>query len=158
MHDAPSVTGPASADELTSVRPQGRWRRVRAPVLTGLAVAGATTLLATISPHTPGQYGTCPSLWLLGLYCPGCGALRATYDLAHLDLAGAWSMNPLWVVVAPLVVLAWIAWIRRAWRGRRMGAVAPWMWITPLAVVLAYAVARNLPALAPWLAPGGVLP
>ena len=136
----------------------GRWRRLRPPLITGGAVVAATTLLATVSPHTPGQYGTCPSLWLLGIYCPGCGALRATYDLAHLDLVGAWSMNPLWVVLVPVVVLAWVAWLRRAWHGRRLGVLRAWMWIVPLAVVLGYAVLRNLPALAPWLAPGGVLP
>lgn len=136
----------------------GRWRRLRAPVLAGVVVVGATSLLAAVSPHTPGRYGTCPSLWLLGVYCPGCGALRATYDLVHLDLAGAWSMNPLWVLVAPFVVLAALAWVRRAWQGRRLGDVSAWMWIAPLVVAIGYAVLRNLPAFAPWLAPGGTLP
>lgn len=159
MHDAPGATA-CSSDGLSAARPgSGRWRRLRAPLVTGVAVAAATTLLATVSPHTPGQYGTCPSLWLLGVYCPGCGALRATYDLAHLDLVSAWSMNPLWVLVAPVLVLAWIAWVVRAWRGRRLDRqLTPWMWLVPLVVVLGYAVLRNLPALAPWLAPGGALP
>lgn len=136
----------------------GRWRRLRPPVLTGAGVVGAVVFLATVSPHTPGQYGSCPSLWLLGVYCPGCGALRATYDLAHLDLAGAWSMNPVWVLMVPVVVLAWAAWLRRAWHGRRLGDVSTWMWVAPLVVALGYTVLRNLPAAAPWLAPGGVLP
>lgn len=159
MHDAPGAIA-CSSDGLSAVPAgSGRWRRLRAPLLTGVGVATATTLLATVSPHTPGQYGICPSLWLLGVYCPGCGALRATYDLAHLDLVGAWSMNPLWVLVVPVLIVAWITWVRRAWRGRRLGRrLAPWMWIAPLAVALGYAVLRNLPALAPWLAPGGLLP
>lgn len=159
MHDAPGAIA-CPSDELSAARGgAARWRRLRPPLVTGVAVAAATTLLATVSPHTPGQYGTCPSLWLLGVYCPGCGALRATYDLAHLDLASAWSMNPLWVVVAPVLVLVWIAWVVRAWRGRRIDrSLVPWMWIVPLTVALAYAVLRNVPALAPWLAPGGVLP
>ncbi|WP_083942175.1 DUF2752 domain-containing protein [Sanguibacter suarezii] len=158
MHHAPGATDRSSG--LSPARAEhGRWRRLRPPLLTAAAVAGATTLLATVSPHTPGQYGTCPSLWLLGVYCPGCGALRATADLAHLDLVSAWSMNPLWVLVVPVLVLAWVAWLLRAWRGRRLDLqVAAWMWAAPLAVVLAYAVLRNVPALAPWLAPGGVLP
>ena len=159
MPDAHGVTTAGSSPGQTAARVgSGRWRRLRAPLVVGGAVVTATTVLATVSPHTPGQYGICPSLWLLGVYCPGCGALRATYDLAHLDVAGAWSMNPLWVLVVPVVVLAWIAWVRRAWRGRRLGSLEPWMWIVPLVVVLGYAVLRNLPALAPWLAPGGALP
>lgn len=154
---------PGATDRSCGLSParaeQGRWRRLRPPLLTAAAAAGATTLLATVSPHTPGQYGTCPSLWLLGVYCPGCGALRATSDLAHLDLVSAWSMNPLWVLVIPVLVVAWVAWLLRAWRGRRLDLqLAVWMWAAPLAVVLAYAVLRNVPALAPWLAPGGVLP
>ena len=157
MRDAPGAI--ACSSGLSPARPgAGRWRRLRPPLLTAAAVTCATTLLATVSPHTPGQYGTCPSRWLLGVYCPGCGALRATFDMAHLDLLGAWSMNPLWVLVVPVLILAWVAWVIRAWRGRRLGQVATWMWAAPLAVVLAYAVLRNLPGLAPWLAPGGVLP
>ena len=151
-----AASSPARQD--TTGLGDGRWRRLRAPLAVGGAVVAATAFLAAVSPHTPGQYGTCPSLLLLGVYCPGCGALRATYDLAHLDLVSAWSMNPLWVLVVPVVVFAWVAWVRRAWLGRRLGTFEPWMWIVPLVVGLAYGVLRNLPALAPWLAPGGVLP
>lgn len=147
-----------SEGEVNTPAGPDRRRRLRAPVLAGAAVAVATALVATVDPHTPGQYGICPSVWLLGVYCPGCGALRATYDLAHLDVAGAWSMNPLWVLAVPVVVLAWVAWLRRAWLGRRLGAMTTPMWVVPLAVVIGYAVLRNVEALAPWLAPGGVLP
>ena len=156
MPDAPGAVSLGSL--VGQPRPEGRWRRLRPPLAVGAGVVVTTALLAAVSPYTPGRYGTCPSLWLLGVYCPGCGALRATHDLAHLDLVGAWSMNPLWVLLVPLVVLGWAAWVRRAWRGRTLGRLAAWMWIPPLVVALAYAVLRNTAALAPWLAPGGVLP
>ena len=53
--------------------------------------------------RTAGSYGVCPLYALTGLWCPACGGLRATHDLAHGDLAGAWAMNPLWVLAVPLV-------------------------------------------------------
>jgi Protein of unknown function (DUF2752) len=119
----------------------------------GIAAAGVT-LLATVDPHQPGHYPTCPFLFMTGLYCPGCGSLRAVHDLAHLDVAGAWSMNPLLLVVTPFLVGAWFAWVWRTATGRTRRRVAPaWVVHVVLVVVLAYWVARNVPALAPWLAP-----
>lgn len=117
--------------------------------------ASAAAVVALVDPHRPGQYGVCPSLWLTGWSCPGCGALRATFDMAHLDLAAAWSMNPLWVLAAPLVVLAWLAWVRRAWLGRRARPWPTWLGVTLLVVFVLFGVLRNVPALAPWLGPGG---
>ena len=131
----------------------GRWRGVRAPLV--LAAAGGATAVALLvrSPHLPGSYGFCPFLALTGAYCPGCGGLRAVHDVLGGDLAGAWAMNPLVVVVLPVLVGLWARWAWRGWRGRPVappGTAA----IVGLAVVLAvFTVARNLPALAPVLAP-----
>jgi hypothetical protein len=43
---------------------------------------------------------------LTGLPCPSCGSTRALGRLAHLDVWGALSLNPLFVV-AGLGLLAW---------------------------------------------------
>ncbi|WP_369824433.1 DUF2752 domain-containing protein [Cellulosimicrobium sp. CUA-896] len=94
-------------------------------------------------------------LALTGLACPGCGALRATHDLAHLDVAGAWAANPLWVLVAPLLVALWGAWLARSWRGRRGPRVPSAVAWSGLVVVLAFGVLRNVPALSGWLGPAG---
>nr|WP_241744010.1 DUF2752 domain-containing protein [Cellulosimicrobium arenosum] len=92
-------------------------------------------------------------LLLTGLECPGCGALRATHDLAHLDLAGAWSMNPLWVVLAPTLVLMWGWWMARAWTGRPVRPLpVPVAWVG-LGVLVVFGVLRNVPALSGWLGP-----
>ncbi|WP_415803352.1 DUF2752 domain-containing protein [Isoptericola cucumis] len=106
-------------------------------------------------------------LALTGLACPLCGALRATHDLAHLDVAGAFAANPWWVVVASGLVAAWAVWTLRAWRsalgrpaGRRAG---PWpVRVPPRVVAVAvgasaavFGVARNVPALENVLGPGG---
>lgn len=126
----------------------------RTPLLVGAGVAVATLAVALRDPHVPGSWGACPLHLLTGLWCPGCGGMRAVHDVVHLDLVGAWSMNPLVVLLIPVAVVGWAVWTWRTLAGRqRRGPVrAQWAWTT-LAVVLLYTVARNLPALAPYLAP-----
>lgn len=127
---------------------------VRAAVAVAATAVVGVVVLATVDPHRPGRYPTCPFLALTGLYCPGCGSLRGLHDLAHLDLAGAWAMNPALVIAAPVLVGAWVAWLRRSLSGRQRRVVAPaWTIWALLVLVLAYWVARNVPVLAPWLAP-----
>ena len=79
--------------------------------MVGVVVAAATAYVGAVDPNRPGHYVTCPLLALTGLACPGCGGLRATHDLVHLALAAAWSMNPLWVLVALLFFPAFFAWV-----------------------------------------------
>ncbi|WP_234346680.1 DUF2752 domain-containing protein [Cellulomonas timonensis] len=135
---------------------RGRLERMLAPGAVALAIAVGTACVALVDPHTPGQYGVCPLLALTGLYCAGCGGLRATHDLATGDLAGAWAMNPLWVLAVPLVAVLWGRWALRRWRGTPRPVSArsqlwpAWLF---LVVVLGYSALRNVPDLAPWLAP-----
>lgn len=135
----------------TAVRPAAP--ALRAPVLAGAAVGAATLLVALRDPHVAGSYGFCPLLELTGLACPLCGGLRATHDLAHLDLAGAWSANALWTLTAPVVVAVWLAWLVAAIRGRPFrGLSSTAGWVT-LGVALTFFVARNLPGLQQYLTP-----
>lgn len=131
----------------------GPWARTRLPLLLGGAAAVAVALVAVRSPYEPLSYGICPSVLLLGVWCPGCGGLRATHDLAHLDLVGAWQANPLWVLVVPLLLAAWVRWLVLAARGRPVPAAPGWLPWVLLAVVVGFAVLRNVPALVPYLAP-----
>ncbi|MFI2752305.1 DUF2752 domain-containing protein [Cellulomonas sp. P22] len=133
-----------------------RWGRLRGPVAVAALTGAATLYVALVDPHTPGHYAICPLLRLTGLYCAGCGGLRATHDLAHGDLAGAWAMNPLWVLTVPLLGVLWTRWVVGSWRGstpapdRRPRTWTAWLL---LVVVLGYSALRNVPVLAPWLAP-----
>ncbi|MGI5186592.1 DUF2752 domain-containing protein [Promicromonospora sp. CA-289599] len=149
MGPIPESSGPSTRSSARPAVPSA----LRAPLLTGAAVGTATLLLALRDPHVRGSYGFCPLLELTGLACPLCGGLRATHDLAHLDLAGAWSANALWTVTAPVVVVLWLAWLVSAARGRPVrGLSSTAGWVT-LAVALAFFVARNLPGLQPYLTP-----
>lgn len=114
--------------------------------MTGAALVAATTLYA-IDPNQPGHYPTCPFLAVTGLYCPGCGSLRATHDLLHGDLAGALARNPLAVLAVPYLVLAFVTFVMRS-TGRpapRSTSLPAWVIWLLLAAVLAFTVLRNLP-------------
>ncbi len=140
--------------ETVQQRVVDRFHPLAGPIAVAAAAVFAAAYVYQVDPNTPGHYPTCPSLWLTGWYCPGCGSLRASHDLTHLDLAGAWGMNPALVLVAPWLVWRWFAWLA-AVRGRPIARrPAPaWALYGLSALVVAYWVARNIPVLEPFLAP-----
>lgn len=83
--------------------------------------------IAAVDPNQPGHYLPCPTKLLLGIDCPGCGGLRAVHSLATGDIAGAADHNLLLVVLAPVVVVAWVAWLWRAMAGAPPDASARWI-------------------------------
>lgn len=137
-----------------TLAPRARLRAAAAPLVVAGGAAVAALGLVLVDPHRPGSWGACPLYALTGAYCAGCGGLRATHDLLVGDLGGAWAMNPLWVLLAPVLVALWARWLVRALRtGRRAAAPPTWVAVVAVAVVLLYSVARNVPAWAGALAP-----
>lgn len=131
----------------------GALRRARLPLVTGGGVLAAAALLAVRSPYTPGSYGFCPIRAVTGLWCPGCGGLRAIHDLMQGDLAAAWGMNALLVVAVPVLVALWARWAWASWRGRSTGPVTVRHALVLAVVLVVFAVLRNLPGLEPLLGP-----
>lgn len=128
--------------------PPGLLRRTWAPAAVGAAGAAMATALAVRDPHVPGAWGSCVFYQATGLWCPGCGGLRAVNDLTHLDVAGALSSNAVAVGLVALLTAGWGLWAWAALTRRTL----PWhRWVTPvrvyalLAVVLGFSVLRNLP-------------
>lgn len=122
-------------------------------MLTGAGVAAVTVFLRQVDPSVTPVFPPCPFLTLTGWFCPGCGGLRAVHALGHGDLLGALDMNPLFALSVPLLVVLWAAWLYRAVRRRR-----PWTpsvrLVSGLAGgLVAFWVLRNIPVLAPYLAP-----
>lgn len=138
------------------LRSAQRAVRMRAPLLTAGAVGVATIALHLRDPHTSGSWGYCPFYAMTGMYCPGCGGLRAVNDLTNLDLVGAASSNLLFVASIPLILLFWLRWARRSWKGGEVAAPAPAGTVALVTVVavlmVVFTVLRNLPA-GSWLAP-----
>ncbi len=118
-------------------------------LLAGLATVG-TVVLAAADPRTTGLYPPCPLRALTGLSCPLCGGLRAVHDLAHLDLAAAWGMNPAVVLLAPVAVVLGLRWLRRP---RAVPVVGPRTALALVVALVVLGVLRNVPALVPLLGP-----
>lgn len=135
------------------------WSRGRLAALAGPAgVALGTAAVLRFDPFAEhGDLG-CPFHRTTGLLCPGCGATRAWWLLAHGDLAGAARHNLLL-----LPALLWLAggWFATTWPARS-GSLPPWVrspadirprWRHALVVgLVAFTVLRNVPAF-DWLAP-----
>lgn len=130
--------------------PVGRMRGPAA-VLAGAVVGGI--VLHVVDPNQPGHYATCPFLALTGLYCPGCGSLRALHALTGGHIGEALARNPLTVTMVVLLAGMFAAWSVRSWDGRPRRTVAPaWLIWSLLGVVLAFWVLRNVPGWT-WLSP-----
>ncbi|WP_214416913.1 DUF2752 domain-containing protein [Sphaerisporangium fuscum] len=137
----------ASHAEHTGRRGGGRLRPLLAP-LGAAALAGAVVAyVGAVDPNQPGHYPTCPFLFLTGLYCPGCGTLRAIHALAHADVVAALGLNPLAVATVPFLLFWWGRWALRTWQGRPVRttlAHPAYIWGF-LALVIVFWIVRNLP-------------
>ena len=111
---------------------------IRPIVLAG--IAGAAAVLYAVAPDRNRWLPPCAVRAVAGVYCPGCGSLRAIHRLLHGDLAGAVRMNVLMVASLPLI--GWL--LLSDVRGRTPPARSWAIW-TYFAVVLLYGVLRNLP-------------
>ncbi len=152
MSTITSASGGATS--ATAYPEPDRHPGLRSALFTGAAVAAATLLVHLYDPNQPGSYGFCPLRATTGLLCPLCGGTRAVFALTQGDGALALGLNPLIVLMLPVGVAWWMAWVVRSLRGRRtvfferLGV----FW-TVVGVLLSFAVLRNLPALHPYLSP-----
>ena len=143
---APASQGPASSRPL--------WVRIAGPAAAAVIAFGGTAYIAANNPHVPGGTYVCPLFAFTGLYCPGCGGTRAVYDLAHGDVSGALSMNPVFTLAVPLLAVLWLRWIARAFGATlRPWPFPDWAGIALPAVIVAFFVLRNWGPLVPLLAP-----
>lgn len=135
---------------------RSRRERLRTPLLTIGGLAATTLALHLRDPHEQGSWGFCPLYLLTGIYCPGCGGLRAVNDLTDGDVKGAASSNLLVTIGIPIVSVLLALWVVRAWRGTTVRPVPPGvqrvLWSVGAVAAAAFAVLRNTPAGA-WLAP-----
>lgn len=132
------------------VDPRPRVRRMAAPLATLVGSAVALGYLAAVDPSEPGHYPLCPTQFLLGVDCPGCGMLRGTHALLGGDLPRALDHNVLLVVLVPLALVLWMRWAWHAWRGVTPAvSVRAWrartvVTVIAFALLAAFGVIRNL--------------
>lgn len=113
-----------------------------APSAIALSVVGGASLLIVFlfDPATYGFYPVCFFHLLTGLYCPGCGGLRATHELLHGHVAAAARLNLLVVLALPAAAF---------WKVRRIRRIWAWMLLVVSAL---FTIARNVPG-GEWLSP-----
>lgn len=113
--------------------------------LTAVALIGAAAFfLWMVHPAEHAFIPRCPLLQATGLYCPGCGSLRSIHYLLQGELAQAWAMNPMTVLLLPLLlVLAGAELIfRRYDLAHRIPVRLIWLM---LAVYILFGILRNIP-------------
>jgi len=123
-------------------------RPMQAAWLAGIATAvlAGVVMLWKFDPNAAGNpFLPCMFRLFTGYYCVGCGLTRALHALVHGDVLRAFSMNPLAMLVLPLLPLM-IA-HGRGWQPRVLAPLMRWVMEPRLWLVLlpAYWIARNLP-------------
>lgn len=111
-----------------------------------LLIPAGVWLLLHFDPNVEGNpFLPCIFRELTGFYCIGCGLTRALHALVHGDIVRAFGMNPLAMLVLPMVPL--LVAHSQGWRPRALEPLMrvimePKLWLVVLPV---YWVARNLP-------------
>ena len=117
-----------------------------APLASLLAFVAGLAVVAGRNPEQPGHYPVCPFHAVTGLWCPGCGSLRAMHAIAHGDLGTALHRNVLLVASLPVLAYGWFHWLRNSLDGLR-ARPAPRLFSSLLVVaaLLGFGLLRNLP-------------
>lgn len=127
----------------------GRLRGLTLVAAPPAAALASCVVLAFFDPRAPGPLPGCPFQAVTGLYCPGCGTVRALHRLVAFDPAGFVAYNPLLLLALPYLALAYLGWARRRLSDdpapRRLAPA--WAGVAVPVVVVAFWVARNLPGL-----------
>jgi len=117
----------------------------RLSALVTLAALAAAALLA-LAPPAAYPIPVCPFHALTGLFCPGCGTLRAGHHLLGGGLAAAVGHNALFVLLLPLFAFWGLGLAGAAVAGRTWRCVStPALGWALLAAIVAFWVVRNLP-------------
>jgi hypothetical protein len=113
----------------------------------GFAVIAAGAVLFFFDPTKNDFYPVCQFHLLTGLYCPGCGATRATYQLLHGNFLMALHDNALFVLSLAALAARGVWFLKRQLNHQLVRFFIPpvALWVF-LGVALVFVVLRNLPA------------
>jgi hypothetical protein len=143
MGDADPLRDPICVPQET---PVGFPDRRHAAATIALLAASAVVLYL-VDPATTRCFPPCPFHTLTGLYCPGCGSLRASHQLLHGRVGAAFGLNPLMVLAAPPLAYALLCRLADTVTSIRLPRPrmrAWWAWAV-LVVILAFWILRNVP-------------
>jgi hypothetical protein len=109
-------------------------------------VISGGAVLFFFDPTKNNFYPICQFHLLTGLYCPGCGATRASYQLLHGNLMAALHDNALYVVSLAALAARGVWFLKRRHYHQPVGHFIPptALWVF-LGVALVFVVLRNMP-------------
>ena len=121
-----------------------------------ITLLGSLILLWKLDPSHSRHFPPCPFHYLTGLYCPGCGTLRAMHSLLNGKILQALSFNLLSMLALPVIAWTLFAkWINcvfkvKIWTPKP----SPWFSKAVLITVIVFWILRNIPVEPfSWLAP-----
>jgi hypothetical protein len=123
------------------------YRRLTAVALWVL-LAGSAAYLFFFQPGRTGIFPACPFRMLTGLNCPGCGTTRGLHQLLHGNFVAAFELNPLMVLILPLLGYVLLSYTKSVITGHPMPqfSLSPkYGWLLTI-VVLGFWVFRNTSA------------
>lgn len=129
------------------------WLALRQPAMVAVGGVLAAVALHLRDPNVAGSWGPsgiglCPFHAITGLWCPGCGGLRAVHHLTHMEWGAALSNNVLTVVLVAALTVAWVRWVSLRWQGlpaQRMLVLSPTATTVVFTTMAVFTVLRNLP-------------
>jgi hypothetical protein len=122
------------------------YRRSTVIAIWSLLVAGAVYLFL-FEPGKSGFFLPCMFRLLTGFTCPGCGITRALHQVLHGHFINAFTLNPLFVLLIPFLILAFLRYSVIVMRGgvpRRNALPAVYIYALFFAI-LSFWIFRNTP-------------
>jgi hypothetical protein len=134
---------------------RARPLRFVAPTAVAASVATAFVYVAVRNPYENSLTGPCALLHTTGLFCPGCGATRAAYEITQGDVLGALHMNAFFTLLVLPAAIVGLAWWIAALSGMKVPQAnfsqrAIW---TVVGLMALFWIARNVPWFEPYLSP-----
>jgi hypothetical protein len=109
-------------------------------------LAALAAVLFVFDPAHSSFYPNCIFKRVTGWSCPACGCLRATHQLLHGHLATAFQLNPLYIVMLPLLI--WIS-LDELLGTKTFKKRTAFGWII-VGSLIVFGVVRNLPPFLAW--------
>ena len=122
------------------------YRRSTVIAIWSLLAAGAAYLFV-FEPGKTGFFPICLFRFFTGFTCPGCGTTRALHQILHGHFLTAFTLNPLFIISIPFLLLAFLRYSVTVLRGGvpRPNALPASYIYAIFFVVLSFWIFRNTP-------------